>query len=539
MSGRATPPVRDGALLLLAFVWLAATAWLRPLALPDEGRYVSVAWEMIRSGDWLVPTLNGLPYFHKPPLFYWLTAAALTVTDSTLLAARIAPWIGACLAAGSLFFFARRWAGREMARAGLLALVTAPLFFFGAQYANLDMLVAGCMTATVLAFAHAALLDPDGPGRKPVLLGAYALCALGVLAKGLIGIVLPGMVLVVWLAWEARWKAMLRLLWLPGIAVFLVIAGPWFVLMQERFDAFLHYFIVVQHFQRFSQATFNNPQPFWFYPAVLLVLCLPWTLWLLRARSLQWRSGSRREAPGDSRPDSRPDSQADSHADSQAATLRRLMLVWIAGITLFFSLPHSKLVGYIFPVVAPMLFLVADVACTLRRRRLWKACAVVAVLICLVADAAIVVKADRSQAELGHVLRARMQPGDTVIALDEYRFAIPFEARLREPMVVVADWSPQTVNKRDNWRKELADAAAFQPKQAWLISSEQLPSRMCASHTVWLIGTDDLPKKYAWLAQAERIAASRRLVLWRVEASSPVRQALCRGTPSANSADKS
>ena len=57
----------------LILLWLAATVWLRPLALPDEGRYVGVAWEMMRSGDWLTPTLDGLPFFHKPPLFYWIT----------------------------------------------------------------------------------------------------------------------------------------------------------------------------------------------------------------------------------------------------------------------------------------------------------------------------------------------------------------------------------------------------------------------------------------------------------------------------------
>ena len=50
-------------------VCLAATAWMRPLMVPDEGRYAGVAWEMLRSGDWLTPTLNGLPFFHKPPLF--------------------------------------------------------------------------------------------------------------------------------------------------------------------------------------------------------------------------------------------------------------------------------------------------------------------------------------------------------------------------------------------------------------------------------------------------------------------------------------
>ena len=75
----------------LIFVWLAATAWLRPLALPDEGRYVGVAWEMMRSGDWLTPTLNGLPFFHKPPLFYWITGASMSVLGLNEWAVRVVP----------------------------------------------------------------------------------------------------------------------------------------------------------------------------------------------------------------------------------------------------------------------------------------------------------------------------------------------------------------------------------------------------------------------------------------------------------------
>ena len=66
-------------------LWFGCTAWLRPLAIPDEGRYVGVAWEMLRSGDWLVPTLDGLPFFHKPPLFYWISAASMPCSTSTPL----------------------------------------------------------------------------------------------------------------------------------------------------------------------------------------------------------------------------------------------------------------------------------------------------------------------------------------------------------------------------------------------------------------------------------------------------------------------
>ncbi|HUR89742.1 MAG TPA: glycosyltransferase family 39 protein [Ramlibacter sp.] len=507
---------RDRGFLFLAFAWLAATAWLRPLAVPDEGRYVGVAWDMLRTGDWLVPRLDGLPYFHKPPLFYWLTAAAMSVSDSSLLAARFAPWLGACLAAASLFLFARRWFGNEFASWTLLALVTAPLFFFGAQYANLDMLVAGCITATILAFAHAALLEPGAPGRTKVLLAGYALCALGVLAKGLIGIVLPGMVLVLWLVWERRWMAMVRLLWLPGIALFFVVAAPWFIAMQERFSGFMHYFFIVQHFQRFATSGFNNAQPFWFYVAVLAVLALPWTLWLAGTRKLAWRGAE------------------------TATSVRHLMLVWLASITLFFSIPNSKLVGYIFPVVVPLIFLAVDAGVATARPKLWRTSAVIAAVLCLVAAIAIDMKADRSQAVIGNALRERIQPGDAVIALEEYRFAIPLVARLESPMVVVSDWSPQSVASRDNWRKELADAAVFAPSQDWLISEKDLAPRICAMRAAaWLVGDEGVAGKYPWLQRAEKAASSRRLALWRIGAASPVRPDLCRGTPSASSGGRS
>ena len=93
----------------LLFLWLVATSWARFLSLPDEGRYVGVAWEMVRSGDWLTPTLNGLPYFHKPPLFYWLTAVSLSLFGTIEWAARLASCLGAMLSAGAAYLLIRRW----------------------------------------------------------------------------------------------------------------------------------------------------------------------------------------------------------------------------------------------------------------------------------------------------------------------------------------------------------------------------------------------------------------------------------------------
>src|SRR5574344_3034723 len=104
-------------------VCLAATAWMRPLMVPDEGRYAGVAWEMLRSGDWLTPTLNGLPFFHKPPLFYWLSGAALWLLGLVEIAGRAASLCGATLGSMALYLFTRHWCGQPAARRTLWVLL--------------------------------------------------------------------------------------------------------------------------------------------------------------------------------------------------------------------------------------------------------------------------------------------------------------------------------------------------------------------------------------------------------------------------------
>jgi 4-amino-4-deoxy-L-arabinose transferase-like glycosyltransferase len=317
---------RSTALVALAvFAWLACTAGLRPLLLPDEGRYVGVAWEMLRSGDWLTPTLDGLPFFHKPPLFYWITAGSLGLFGANEWAGRMAPMLGATLAAVAGYRFLGRWAPAAAPRV-LVVLLTQPLFFFSAQYANLDMLVAGCISACTLALADALLRLEAGEPHRRALLAAWLFAALGVLAKGLIGFVLPGAAVFVWLLASGRWRRLPALLWWPGPLLFAAVAVPWFVAMHLRFAEFAHYFFVVQHFERFSAQGFNNALPIWFYPAVLLVTMLPWTLWLpALLRRSAWTG--------------------------EAARLALLMAIWFTVVLVFFSLPKSKLVGYILPAV--------------------------------------------------------------------------------------------------------------------------------------------------------------------------------------------
>lgn len=524
MTGLLHKRLEGGALLCMAALWLAATAWVRPLSLPDEGRYVGIAWEMLRSGNWLVPTLDGLPYFHKPPLFYWITGTSLSVFGINEWASRLAPLLGALAGAFALYRFALRWAGESSARLSLLVLATQPLFFISGQFANLDMLVAGCISVTVLAAAHAVLQAQQGRPAPRALALAYLFAALGLLAKGLIGVVLPGMVILAWLLARRRWRQIASLLWLPGIALFLCVAAPWFVAMQWRFPAFADYFFVVQHFKRFAQGGFNNVQPFWFYPAILALLTLPWFAWLPAAgRRRYW-------------------------SDPQQGPVRQLMWIWLAVVTVFFSLPQSKLVGYIMPTVVPLAFLIGDsagssITHSLRARRLWQFSAALAIAACLTIIASSEIHSGKSLRNLGRALATQAAPQDSVVFLNDYFFDLPFYAGLRAPVRVVEDWDNSGVALRDNWRKELLDAQRFAPASATpvLLHPTELADTLCGATTTWIVGHWTASWHYPELARGAPAAKEGETVLWRMpgrQAGSIGISAACPEKPSANSTGK-
>jgi len=484
---------------------LAATAWARPLTLPDEGRYVGIAWEMLRSGDWLTPRLDGLPFLQKPPLFYWITAASLALFGPNAWAARSASLLGGTLAAFSTYLLLRRWSGGSAARATLAVLLVQPLFFAGAQFANLDMLVAGCITATIALIAHAALCRERGHPHRLALVGAYGMAALGVLAKGLIGAVLPGLVVIAWFALARKGRMLRTLVSLPGIALFLLISMPWFVAMQSRFAAFSDYFFVGQHVQRFVGSGFNNAEPFWFFPAVLALLSLPFLPWL-RARV---RHGS---GPG----------------HDSADEIGALAWVWLAAVVIFFSVPESKLLGYVLPAVPALAVVLARglqaraVEAPALRARWWTGVAISASL-GLGTVAYFSLFPTWSTYELAQTLRDRRGPDEPVFMLGRFYYDVPFVARLQQAIPVVDDWSSPEVLKRDNWRRELAEAGAFAPARAsdLLVAPASLAGRICRTRVSWAIGPSAAIASYPFLAHASAVATRRGITLWRVAVAHP------------------
>jgi 4-amino-4-deoxy-L-arabinose transferase-like glycosyltransferase len=501
---RPAPGLRSGPLwlgALAAFVWLACSIGLRPLTLPDEGRYAGVAWEMLRSGHWLVPTEDGLPFFHKPPLFYWLAAASMRVFGANAGAARLAPLLGATLGAIGLYCISKRRAGERIARWTVLVLVTMPFFFGGAQFVNLDMLVAGFVALAILFAAHAALLAREGRPHRLALVGAWAAAALGVLAKGLIGVVLPGLVIVVWLLATRQARTILALLSPLGLAAFALVAVPWFVAVQMQYPGFAHFFFVYQHFERFAESGFNNAQPWWFFIVTLPLLTLPWSPWLLRSTF---------KARADDTP--------------EASLWRQLMWTWLIVVLVFFSIPQSKPVGYMMAVIFPVAYLVADAVADRTRNgaspafHLAVTSAAVAALICIATVAYYSLAYHRDNTALARTLLRLRAPGDPVVFVGEYFFDIPLHARLAEPVPVISDWHDPSIAKQDNWRRELAEAAPFAPAvaAAVLVDAEHAFALRCGPAPLWVVAKRDAESGVAALPGATRVELSNRVALWRV-----------------------
>ncbi|OWT75390.1 MULTISPECIES: glycosyltransferase family 39 protein [unclassified Achromobacter] len=521
--------------------WLLWLSWLRPLTLPDEGRYGGVAWEMLSRGAHVVPTLNGMPFFHKPPLYYWLAEAAYSVFGPSVWAARLPSLLAAWGVAMALYFFLRRWRGEGTALIGLLALLTQPFFYGSAQYANLDMLVAALIGMTILAGATAVLRADAGQPYHTLSVSAGLLAGLAVLAKGLIGVVLPGAVLVLWIILRRRWRGLAVLLWPPVIVVFLAVALPWFWVMQQRFPDFLHYFFVYQQFERFTETGFNNMQPFWFYVPVMLGLALPWTLWLGGAlRKAFWGN------PVAARTAADDNSQAANPQAVRAADVRWLMLCWLLVILVFFSIPASKLVGYIQPVLPALAALVAEVIVVAmmradkrsdRRTRAFALTLSSAAVMCVVANLLATHYAKPNNVGIGLQARPEFRPGDTLIALRYFPYDLPMTLRSRNAVWVVEDWNRPDIAKRDNWRKELYDAGQFDQAamREALISEAEMQRRMCAAPDgqgfwIWADPSESSDRDKILQGQTPRYAA-RKGALWYVEIGDTFKRQHCAGTP--------
>ena len=324
--------------LLLAVGWFA-TIQVRPMLDPDEGRYAQIPREMLAHGDWVTPRFNDLKYFEKPPLQYWATAAVYALFGLTEWTSRA--WsVGLAFACLPLVFaWVRRGYGEDAALTALTALAVSPFFIVIGHLNLLDAGFTFWLTAAVLAFALAQSAGEGSAAERRWMLAAWALAALAVLSKGIVVGVLAGAALMLYTLIERDARPWRRLHPLAGVALFALIAAPWFVLVSVRNPSFPGFFFVHEHFARFLTTVHQRVEPWWYFLPLLLLAVLPWLVPLWRAAWAAWSDAG----------------AADSAAAGAGAGRRfrplRFLLIYAAVTLVFFSASGSKLAPYILPMV--------------------------------------------------------------------------------------------------------------------------------------------------------------------------------------------
>ncbi len=314
--------------LIVAVVWFANLD-VRKLQHPDEGRYAEIAREMVATGNWVTPRVNGIKYFEKPALQYWLTAASFEAFGISEWTARLPTAL-----AGFLTVIAIGWAGTVLASPAVgvysAAVLASCIWHFGISHIlTLDALLSFCLALALVGFLLAQRADATPRERERMMLLAYVATAAGILTKGVVALAIPGTTLLLYsLATRdfAPWK---RLHLGKGLPLLLVLTAPWFIVVSMRNPEFARFFFIHEHIERFLTPESRRPGPWWYFLPMLVAGLLPWTgvfLWRINA---SWR---------------------DAAVDAGGFSWARFCLIWSAFILVFFSISHSKLPSYILPM---------------------------------------------------------------------------------------------------------------------------------------------------------------------------------------------
>jgi len=323
-----------GVFLIFCAIWFYALG-TRTLVPSDEGRYAEMAREMVTTGDWITPRLNGIKYFEKPPLQAWMNALTFKVFGLGEWQARL--WTGLCGLFGILItaFTGNRLFGSRIGfYAGLV--LASTLYWAALGHVNtLDMGLSAMMTLALCSLLLAQHKDATATEQRNWMFACWAGMALAVLSKGLIGIVLPGAVLVLYTLVSRDWAIWKRLHLLSGLLLFFAISAPWFILVSLKNPEFPHFFFIHEHFQRFVSKVHHREGAWYYFIPILLLGIMPWLP--LLPQSL---AGALREERHGFQP-------------------RMMLLIWCVFIFFFFSISGSKLPSYILPIFPALALLIA------------------------------------------------------------------------------------------------------------------------------------------------------------------------------------
>ena len=417
-----------GALLLVRLVSLA----LVPVADTSEARYADIGRRMLELGDWITPWFDdGVPFWGKPPLYTWMTAAGMGVFGLNGFGARLPHFLAGVFVALVVWDWQRRERGAVAAQLAAALLWASALFYLCAGAVLTDMALLVGLVLAMRGFWR-GLHAPAAEARAEGWL-LYAGLGIGLLAKGPIALVMAGVPMAAWVVatrgFARTWQG---LPWLRGSALMLAIAVPWYRLAERKTPGFLDYFLIGEHWRRFTVPGWEGDrygnahlEPRGMIWPFLLQACLPWTLLL---PLLAWGRRAHLLPPA---------------LPAQAAPPTReglYLWAWALWPCLFFTASRNILWTYVLPGLPALAIIgAAWLARDARHRRTQRI-----MILGLLVTAALFVGSTSKRAADGEVksahaviaaFEAQRQPGDELLFVGANQFSVAFYGRGRyEPL---------------------------------------------------------------------------------------------------------
>ena len=396
MNERLTSGVAIFCLVLLYF-WGNGTL---PVTAPVEVNYAQTAKEMLAAGDWLSPQIYGNYWYDKPIFFYWELVAAFSMFGVTDFAARFFPALFASAGLALTYAFARRIYDERTAFWSTIILGTGVLYAVLAKLILTDMSLFLFFGGTLAAFFIGYREQ-----RRGYFYIAYACAGLAVLTKGPIGLLLPGLIILVFLALERDLSALRRICIPTGLLVFAAVCAPWYIYMYLAHGAdFVNTFLGIHNVLRATVSEHAKWDVWYFYLGIYAIGMFPWSFALPLALYRAWRI--------------RP-----------VIDMRTLfLLVWAIIVPLFFQCMATKYPTYSFPAFLPTAILTARLLA--RNPRVLKAGAIVGMGLYLAVVFVVTNYTERDGHFTGKsaaaILAQTMKQDDLLVCYGDYTATVPY-----------------------------------------------------------------------------------------------------------------
>jgi 4-amino-4-deoxy-L-arabinose transferase-like glycosyltransferase len=307
---------------------------------PDETRYSEVAREMLANHDFIIPYINGIVFFHKPPLIYWIMDVFMSIFGENTWGARLANpfFVLVCM----LFVY---YAVNKLLQSKVVALLsviitlTTVLILFVGRYLNIDMGIAVFLNLTMLSYWLSLKYDDDYKISSLWLLMAFVFSGLAVMTKGLMGVVFPMAIVGLYSITMNEWRRLIDIRLYIGLAIVGIISLPWVLLVDQQYSDFAYYYIVIQQILRYSTNEQNRDVSKIIYLLAFTGAFFPWFGFLPQAlKEFFSKAGFKNRKQNKN---------------------NWFLFIWGIFIFVFFGISQSFLFGYLAPLMLPFGILIA------------------------------------------------------------------------------------------------------------------------------------------------------------------------------------